>query len=440
MEITQRYSGEYTVLGVKGRLDGYWADHLANALKERIRGGSHRIRCDLSEVDYISSAGIGALVACYNQLKEIQGSFAVINPSERVMKLLVLSKLDNFLLAPAEAAAPAKAEEAASEHHETENARYEIFETSAGSAIEYQVTGRTDLLQKSAYTEEHCRTLSFSKHSFAVGLGAFGNDFADARKRFGEFLAIAGAVTYLPSDGTNVPDYMVASETFVPEAEVLYCISGEGSFSHLVRFEAKSRSVSLSELVSACFDRTGANTAAFAIIAESAGLVGAALKRSPAMPDCASSPFEHPGIRQWLSFSAEPVHSRSLALVAGAATRVECEPLSSIVRPLGELEWPAGHFHAAVFSYRPLRKGVIELHSAARSLFESETPRDVLHLLCDTRDIKGAGQSHFVRGACWVGPLVEPAVRAEEPVAEAAEPVEEKPRAPLLAPVIKTFD
>jgi len=63
MEITVEAAGDVTRLKVKGRLDGYWADHLANALEAEIRRGSHDLLLDLSEVVFLSSAGIGMLVS-----------------------------------------------------------------------------------------------------------------------------------------------------------------------------------------------------------------------------------------------------------------------------------------------------------------------------------------------------------------------------------------
>ena len=40
-------------------------------------------------------------------------------------------------------------------------------------------------------------------------------------------------------------------------------------------------------------------------------------------------------------------------------------------------------------------------------MFESESLQAVLHLLHDRRPITGAGESEFMAGACWFGPLVD---------------------------------
>jgi hypothetical protein len=143
-------------------------------------------------------------------------------------------------------------------------------------------------------------------------------------------------------------------------------------------------------------------------VVESAGLVGAALRRSPAAAAGVNdAPFKYPEVRSWLSFSTERLYSRSLALVVGIGAGSEYPPLSSMLRPLGPAAGPEGHFHAAAFSYRPLKKGSIDLKSTVTTLFETETLQGVLHLLSDRREAAGPQQSEFVRGACWIGAASE---------------------------------
>ena len=45
-----------------------------------------------------------------------------------------------------------------------------------------------------------------------------------------------------------------------------------------------------------------------------------------------------------------------------------------------------------------------ELEQTVANLFETESLLGVLHLLNDTREVVGIGQSEFIRGACWAGP------------------------------------
>jgi anti-anti-sigma factor len=409
MEITEHRTGATLELRITGRLDSYWADPLARRLEEVIREGAHHLRLNLAEVAYMSSAGIRVLVKFYRQLQGIQGSFAVSNPSQPVKTVLELAGLATLLMGSTMPSVPPSTMPEGARQIERENATFEIFEQAPGAALICQTIGDPELLLGCRFGEEHCHNVLFPETTFAVGLGAFGHSFADCRNRFGEFLAVAGAAAYLPTDGTNMPDYLVATGTLVPAVEVLYCLACDGQFTHLVRFEAKKEApaVTLSELVETCLEIAGADVAGIVITAESAGLMGAALRRSPALPADETTPFTHPQIREWLSFTAERAYSRSLTLAVGVATRADHHALAPLVRPLGKGPWPAGHFHAAAFSYRPLQKGTLDVKTTVSTLFEAETLQGVLHLLNDDREIAGAGQSEFVRGACWIGPIAE---------------------------------
>src|SRR5437762_14357309 len=99
MQISRQLRGETVELKVEGRIDGYWSDHLAAAVDQEIRQGSHHIQLDLSQVAFLSSAGIGTLVRLYKDLQSIQGSFAVSNCSRNVLKVIQLSKLEDVLIA-----------------------------------------------------------------------------------------------------------------------------------------------------------------------------------------------------------------------------------------------------------------------------------------------------------------------------------------------------
>ena len=107
MEVTRENIGDSLNLIVKGRLDGYWADHLAKELADVLREGVHQVCLDLAGVSFMSSAGIGTLVNSYKEFKAIHGSFTVIKTSPQVRTLLSLTKLDTLLIADTAPPAPA---------------------------------------------------------------------------------------------------------------------------------------------------------------------------------------------------------------------------------------------------------------------------------------------------------------------------------------------
>ena len=410
MEIVTQQLGDALEVKVKGRLDNYWTEHLRGNLEEVIRGGAHGIRLNLSEISFLSSAGVGLLVKFHTQLKGIGGSFIVTSPSERVKQVLDLCRLSTILLAQTTSPAPPPAQKTEARRFSSPAGSFEVIDLALGKPLICEPLGDPGLLKGCRFGPADCQMVTFPPATFGFGLGAFGHGFEDARPRFGEFLAVGGSAAYLPTDGTNVPDFMVSSGKLVPEMNVLYGVRCEGGFAHLMRFETASSEspISLAELVRTAFEISCAPVIGMVMVVESAGLVGAALRRSPAAAAGGNdAPFKYPEVRSWLSFSTERLHSRSLALVSGITASAECAPLAPMLRRLGTEEWPLGHFHAAAFSYRPLQKGSIDLKTTVTTLFETETLQGVLHLLTDHRVAAGPQQSEFVRGACWIGAMAD---------------------------------
>lgn len=395
---------------VRGRLDSYWADHLLDALEEGVRQGAHEITLDLAQVHYMSSAGIRILVMTYKRLSAIQGRLEIVNPSESVVQILKLSGLSALLLRASE---PAAARQAAAGHDgrevsfEREGVAYASYDVAPGARLRARLIGDPRRLQGCRFDAEQATVLSIPASSTVIGLGALGHEFHECRNRFGEFLCVAGTAAYLPTDGTGVPDYFVSAHAALPEMSVLYGVACDGPFARLVRFEAgkDARQVSLSTLVDVCLSLGAREAAGLVLVAESAGLAGAALRKSPAAAEAPRAPFGFPEIREWLSFSPDRVYTQSVVVAAGIALPAPSGPLDSIVRPLGETAFPAGHVHAAAFTYAPLPRGRIDLRETVGRLYETEKLQTVLHLLRDDRPITGAGESAFSRGACWIGPL-----------------------------------
>ena len=412
MEIRKQRVGDVVELEIQGRLDGYWADHLAQSFDDAIREGTRNLKVNLSRVSYLSSAGIRVLVRAHKQLSAIQGSFSVSTPSEAVRSILQLTGLMDLLIP---AVTPGlKASPSGAQILEKNNIRFEVIDLTPEARLSCRVIGDPAQLLGDRFREEDCRSVAFSNSSFGLGLGAFGSSFADCAGRFGEFLAVCGAVAYLPADGTNVPDYMLATGNFIPQIEVLYGILCEGDFQRVVHFERKDAGsdAKLGEIVEGCLEIAEAEALGIVMIAESAGLIGTALRQSPALRDSESALFAFPQVRDWLSFAAEPVYTHALTLVVGIAARKAPALLVPLLRPLGQSAL-AGHFHAAAFSYRPVKTRELDLQATTANLFETEAPRALLHLLRPFEVHLSRPSSQFARGTCWMGPISDVTVESK---------------------------
>ena len=408
MDITRRRTANVMVLELAGRLDGYWSDHLETALTEVLQDGNHHIRIDCSQVSYLTSAGIRVLMRFHKELGRINGTFQLVNPSASVMTVLQITRLDELLVASGDQTAVAAPLTGSAGRFDHLDVGFEVFDVDAGATLICRTVGSPEPLAGGTFGAEHCSSFEKAMPTFAVGVGAFGESFVDCRSRFGEMLSVAGATAYQPGDGTNVADYLIAAGNLGADIRVLYCLACEGRFSHLVRFETLQPGgmAGLSRLLAGCFEAVPCNALGVVMVAEAGGLVGAALRRSPAERIDGGGFFAHPGLRTRLTFTTERAFTRSVVLAAGVATRDSGGPAHARgqLRPIGPDH--AGHFHAAAFRFRPVRKGVIDLGETVTGLFESEQLLGVLHLLYDDRAIAGSRESEFVRGACWIGPIV----------------------------------
>lgn len=399
MEIVKQRSGEFLDLRVSGRLDNHWSQPFDDAIEEMLREGAHHLRVDLTEVTYLSSAGIGVLMNAYRETKNLNGSFLITEASERVRTMLRLVDLESvlFALPAAESAAPAS-----TGHREiqSDNALFESY-TLGGAPSHCRLAGEPDTLSSAAY--ERATTVSANTASYALGVGALGHSFDECRNLFGEFIAASGSAAYMPTDGTTTPDYMTTTGELVPVVQALYAIEFSGSPSHLLRFETSTPGggVPLSEVLRVCASVAGTSEFGVVMAAEVFGLVCAMLRRSPAHGDAAR--FEFPNVREWLSFTPEHEHARSSSLVVGIASSSPSATLRPFVRPVSD-EF-VGHFHAAVIAFRSLPRGKVQIREVLAQAFQPRSVTAVVHLLRDDRPIEGAGESEFQRGACWVFPL-----------------------------------
>ena len=148
MEIVTQQLGEALEVKVKGRLDNYWTEHLRGNLEEVIRGGAHGIRLNLSEISFLSSAGVGLLVKFHTQLKGIGGSFVITSPSERVKQVLDLCRLSTILLAQTTPVAPPPVHKTEVRRFSSPAGSFEVMECSPGKAADLRTDRRSGLAER----------------------------------------------------------------------------------------------------------------------------------------------------------------------------------------------------------------------------------------------------------------------------------------------------
>ncbi len=81
------------VVTAAGRIDSTNANQLDNALKQLLEDGNANIVVELSGIEYMSSAGLRAIVAALREAKKKRGDVRIATPSERVSEVFSLAGL-----------------------------------------------------------------------------------------------------------------------------------------------------------------------------------------------------------------------------------------------------------------------------------------------------------------------------------------------------------
>ncbi len=397
---------EVVELRLVGRLDASWAGFVLTAIEDEVRGGHHHIELDMALVDYLSSAGIRVVVKFFRQLQGIRGSLRITNASASAAKILQMAGLSAMLGKAAKPASQGAHEQPALVVRQG-RLNLHMHPLAASAPMVVTVMGDPRRVANGASVSGDSRRMLFDAGAWGVGIGAFGNDFEDCADRFGEFLALGGAAATMPTDGSSVPDFVLATADLVPSVEALQAIVGVGDFTTMFRFEAAEAGVivGLGEVLDAVFASGTVETAAIALFAEASSLVGATLLQSPAR--LAGSPlFLFPALRERMTFTTERGMERSTVLITGIASRAPSAVLLPHVRPLGIGSSLLVHLHALSFPYRPLPLGAIRLPETVAQLLDGSLATALLHLMSDDRPYEGIGQTELLRGACFFAPVV----------------------------------
>jgi anti-anti-sigma factor len=405
MEIVRTQHEQWLEVSISGRLNARWVDSLERELSGAVRDGARRIYLDMSGITFMSSAGIRILLKYRKELASLQGCVLILSPSEIVANVLQLSGLLELFVA----------EKPADEHQLQQKAAggcvgevliqggsISLERNAADVVMSLRTVGDPGLLDQGAFHESY--RISLPDNAVAVGLGGFGDGFAECREQFGEFMSLGGCTISLPTDDGDTPDFLAQAGEFIPSVQALYALVCQGNFAGFFTFNSDSADDPLpfSRLAATALSICATDCIALAMIAETDGLVGASLLRSPALSDGVPL-LAFPGVRDRLALTSEPRWPRSLALVCGIALQREEPRLAPFVRPLGEGALN-GHFHAAALSYRALPNGVLELAPMVCGLMQTQNLLGLSHLVNDTRPISGIGESRFLRGAVWCGP------------------------------------
>ncbi len=385
MRIDVQQQGRSARVSVDGRLDAAWTDTFAARMDELVRAGADTIVVDATRLGFLSSLGIRCLITLSQRLRAIGGSFRLADPSEPVRQVIDLARLGPILLVATGGAVAAPAAAAAFGGEGFNGERRTLDERAQARVESIEPSSAPQAWRGGAST-------------IFVGHAALASAAADARGRFGECLAIAGALAVQPTDSPE-PDFMDQGSGTMP-AWIHAGLDVSGSMRHFAHVDATDdRGAAVSAIVRACI-AAEEGPVAVAIAGLSAGLCGAAARTSPDGWTTPLDPRDGDGVRKRLRFTGEPSWIGESALIAGIAGAPACGVPGLV--PLAE--GVHAHLHGIACAFRALPRAATPLATIARQLVLEQPIRGIVHVIDDQRP-DGAGQSRMRRACVWWSPL-----------------------------------
>ena len=97
MEMTTERRDGVLTLGVQGRIDGASVARFEQAVKAAIAADDRAVVLDLGALDYLSSAGLRAILLIGKTLWEQAGYFALCSVAEPVREVFEISGFDKII-------------------------------------------------------------------------------------------------------------------------------------------------------------------------------------------------------------------------------------------------------------------------------------------------------------------------------------------------------
>jgi anti-sigma B factor antagonist len=97
LEISSKQRDGLTVIAITGSIDALTAHQVTQHFDQELESGNTRLVVDLSGVDFMSSAGLRAMLASLKQSRQAGGDLCLAAPQPDVERILKMSGFTSIL-------------------------------------------------------------------------------------------------------------------------------------------------------------------------------------------------------------------------------------------------------------------------------------------------------------------------------------------------------
>jgi len=417
MELNLDKQKQTLIITLQGRLGGFESGELQKNVESRIDQETLCIVFDMTNVEYISSAGLRILLAFYKSLRKLGGTIALVGLQPYCQRVLDMAGFtaafpifDDLVTALTFGATVINEKywrehwsELESINVDSGTLRYLPLSNDKGAI---QVMGDVKDVLYSRITESHLCSKLFSKTEYSIGLGGLGDRVEDYLPIMGEMMTIGGTMVWLPTDGYDTPDFLIPhADTGQVTLRTGFNVSLYGNFNELVWFESTADGgISISTLYHELFclskqrrpDYKG--VLGLAMVAQMDAVFGSGIKKSPLLQwapadgETITHPSHSPA---WFDFDEVPRHSGVTGLLCGIGADLTADLSQYDQNQLNSVFYlnPANmgghdqmlHNHAVIFTELSLEAPVVNLEQEIKRVIEEGEFVDMRHLLDSSR-------------------------------------------------------
>lgn len=420
MNINLHENDGICAVALSGRLDTVGAGELQDRLAP-LKPGILGLALDMGGVNYLSSAGVRVLLLLSKAILARNGTFALagVQPYCRdVIEMTGFADVWPIFETPALALAhirralsgmPAADDRGRPETAEIAGGRLRIkLLGDAPCAIE--ILGDIQDVLMSRLTPRHIRSKKFFETEYSIGLGGLGSKIEDYFGIMGEMITIGGTMVWLPTDGQDVPDFLIP---LADKGSVLirtgFNISIAGGFNELMLFDADGpEGISMGRLVSELLRLARARRGDFrgalglAMRAEMCDVYSSGIRKSPILenaPANGKSVIDKSNLAEWMASDSQPRHRGVTALICGVSVDLTSDLSRYDADMFGRVFYshPAHvatntelmHNHAVLFKPMPMPEEPAGLEQEIKRVVTGGEFIDMRHLL-DSSTLKRA--------------------------------------------------